>query len=62
MKTFALLFKRRRALLVCLAGLLLGVCAYCFIGEEPSPLTAEEQQLVGEWSDGTSTMTRGFHA
>lgn len=62
MKQFALPPKRRRVLLVCLAGLLLAVCAYCFIGEEPRPLTPEEQLLVGEWSDGNSGITRGFHA
>lgn len=60
MRRFTLPMKRRRVLLVCLAGLLLGVCAYCFTSDEP--LTAEEQLLVGEWSDGTSEITRGFHA
>lgn len=61
MKTESLQPKRRRALLVCLAGLLLGVCAYCFTGDEPHPLTSEEQQLVGKWAPDVPGSTRIYH-
>jgi hypothetical protein len=51
--------KRRYVLLLCL---LLVVCAYCFTGDKPYPLTAEEQQLVGAWDDETPGFLRVFHS
>lgn len=62
MKQFALPSKRRRVLLVCLAGLLLAVCAYCFTGERLRPLTPQEQRLVGSWDDETPGFLRDFYA
>jgi len=62
MKQFALPSKRRRVLLTCLAGLLLAVCAYCFTGDKPRPLTAEEQQLVGKWAPNVPGPIRVYHA
>ncbi|QDV21646.1 hypothetical protein Pan153_63360 [Gimesia panareensis] len=62
MKTFALQLKRRRGLLVCLAGILLLGTAYWFTGERQRRLSAEEQLLVGAWDDETPGFLRIFHS